>query len=322
MERRALYTSLRMNWLLDPAIEVEQWQVTDYRSLSLEELFEGLADVGLAYDQKEFLAFAEEFETPDEMIQSITEELDTEAKDRAELYLFELWRRLCPEKLSLSIFCDELDRQIFIYDQDAPENEEAVEDILANLKMFLDDYTDEGYDPLQLFDTFSSGCANDVENFLYDYIAAQINSGNVSYAAELIDGFAPYIPTSKWFDFFHARLIADTDPIGANMIIADLVEEAEDEHDIEFDFALLAFLVQQGDHDLFLRVVSMTLPLLNFEEDFQELLSMCVDHYRLLDDEEHEHAVQRILDGRDSKDPDAEIDQNDPDFKILLSTIR
>ena len=32
-ERRALYNSLRMHWLLDPNMAVEPWQVEDYRSM-------------------------------------------------------------------------------------------------------------------------------------------------------------------------------------------------------------------------------------------------------------------------------------------------
>jgi len=37
-ERRALYNLLRLNWLRDPSVKVERWQVEDLRSVSTPDL--------------------------------------------------------------------------------------------------------------------------------------------------------------------------------------------------------------------------------------------------------------------------------------------
>ncbi len=53
-------------------------------------------------------------------------------------------RRLIPEKQSLTIFCDELDHQIDLYDSNMLENMDALEDCLDNLQGLLNKNTDEG----------------------------------------------------------------------------------------------------------------------------------------------------------------------------------
>lgn len=320
MERIALYTALRMNWLLDPTIEADEWQITNYRELPLEEIFSRLKEIGLDIAEEEFYDFSYECDTPEELIEALADEYRIEEKDQAALLIFELWRRLLPEKLCLSIFCDELDQQIFLYDQ-GKESEEGIEDILANLEMLLNDYVDQGEDPIAVFDIVSNNCANDVENFLYDFIASKINEGNVTYASELIDDFEEFVPNPKWLYFFKARIIANDDPIGANMILEELTEEAESEHDIEFNFALLNFLIHEGGQELFQRIVQATLPLLEFEEDFRELLQLCKDYFRLLDLESDEKAVDSIMSKRDEKKPHKEIDPKDPDFSLLLEIL-
>ena len=44
IDRKALYNLLRLNWLRDPSLDVEPWQVEDYRHLELETLYERLQD--------------------------------------------------------------------------------------------------------------------------------------------------------------------------------------------------------------------------------------------------------------------------------------
>ncbi len=46
------------------------------------------------------------------------------------------------ERLCLSVFCDELDHQINLYDSGEIERPEAIPDVLANLQEVLDENTD------------------------------------------------------------------------------------------------------------------------------------------------------------------------------------
>jgi hypothetical protein len=65
IERRALYNSLRMNWVMDPTLEVEPWQVEDYRSLPIDTIFERIEEKNIPLDKETFLALAENVDTPE-----------------------------------------------------------------------------------------------------------------------------------------------------------------------------------------------------------------------------------------------------------------
>ena len=67
LERRALYNALRLNWLRDPNLAAEPWQVEDYRNMSLEAIFERLKLQDIELDRTSFLKAAEEFDTPEEL---------------------------------------------------------------------------------------------------------------------------------------------------------------------------------------------------------------------------------------------------------------
>lgn len=323
VERRVLYNSLRMNWLLDPSLKVEPWQVEDYRSLRLETLFERLKEKDLFLDRVSFLALAENVDTPENLTDDLLADADLSPSEQDQIYLlvFELWRRLIPEKLCLSIFCDELDNQIFLYDRGQLENIESLEDLLANLEVILDENTDEGGDPHEVFESICACCANDIENFLYDFIARQIDGQNYSYASELLDGFINYVKEIRWFEFLKARLLAVQDPQSANETIRQLLANAAKNPDLDFNLEILTFLVKGGEKDIFLKMVKRTLALLELEEDFQDLLSICADYYRLLDHDNEERAIQNILEKRSNNALEGVFNPGDAQVKELLQII-
>jgi hypothetical protein len=121
METRghALYNLIRMNWLEDPTLPVEPWQVEDYRLLPDEEIYSRLEKLGISIDQARFIEYALHFTSPEEMTETLWVDEELDNFDQAYLLIFELWRRFLPEKQSLSIFCDELDYLIDRYDEDS-----------------------------------------------------------------------------------------------------------------------------------------------------------------------------------------------------------
>lgn len=323
MDRRTLYNLLRMNWQCDSSLPAEPWQVADYRSQSMETLFEILDHYQLALDKVSFQALANDIDTPEELTDNLLGELnlDVETYDRIYLVIFELWRRLVPEKMSLSIFCDELDHQIILYDENHTENREALQDIIANLAVVLDENTDHGENPREVFESISFCCANDLENFLYDFIAEQLDNGNDSYASELLEDFSPYIKETKWFDFLTIRLIAFTNISRANHMLHKLLLD-HPEADLEFNLEILNFLVQGGDKVLFAAVVTQTLPLLTIEEEFQEVLSIIADYFHRLDDEKKESIIQEILKQRTHILPNQPLDLPSSQMSDLLSFLK
>lgn len=323
INRRALYNSLRMNWVIDPSIEVDSWQVEDYRSLPLDGIFERLEEKEIYLDKTSFIAFAETVDTPEDLTDALTADmfLDAQAEDQVYLLVFELWRRLLPEKPCLSVFCDELDHEIHLYDRGQADNNEAIQDVLANLQVILDENTDEGADPVDALDCINQGCANDVETFLYDFIAEQIDNDNDSYAAELLEGFGHYVHDQRWFDFLRARLLSTQEPEEADRLLRRLVDEAAAVPELEFNLELLAFLVSVGDQAVFEKLVKQTVKLLAYEEDFQDVLSISADFYHRLDREQMERRLQNLLEKRTHIAQDKAFDSKDPQLAEFLKIV-
>ena len=318
LHTKALYNLLRFNLQEDPSIPHEPWAVEDLRPVPLEELFGRLKQNGLSLDRETFLPFAESADTPEELAEVLlADAVDPQIHDPLYLILFELWRRLLPEKPALSIFCDELDHRIALYDRNQLESDEQIQDALANLQEILDENADTGADPREIFASMEEDCAHDIESFLYDYISDLLDAGNRLYASELIEGFFPYVPEPIWFDLLSARLLFFTDIAEANARIAQILEQKPE---LSLLFALLQCLSNAGDHSLFVTAAKQAIPLLETEGEFQEMLSLVAHHYRLLDLESLEQAIQTLMQKR--KDPSTLLAPEDPDLKAFAQIIQ
>lgn len=323
VDRHALYNSLRMNWLNNSNISVEPWQVEDYRSLLSDGIFERLKLQDIFLDKTSFLALADQYDTPENLTDHLLEEMsaDSMTQDQVYLLVFELWRRYLPEKSCLSVFCDELDHQIYLYDSEQLGNPESIQDALANLAVVLDENADEGNEPDIVFETICAGCANDVESFLYDFISEQIEEQNNAYAAELLDDYSEYVRDIKWFDFLRARLLAETDQNAANQLIKQIIKDVTSEPDLEFYLEVMNFMVQAGQEEDFLNLTKKAVPLLECEEDFQDLLTICADFYHRLDQDDVETAIQKILKKRSKNSSETVLDFKDPDITELFKVM-
>jgi hypothetical protein len=323
LERRALYNLLRMTWLQDSSTQVESWQIEDYRQLPTDVIFDRIDKLGIPLDNVSFLSNAEVVDTPEGLTDLLLEDADLNLADQDQAYLliFELWRRLLPEKLCLSIFCDELDHQIFLFDL-SNQQAEVMQDLIANLQIILDENTDQGADPTAVFMLVCVNCANDLGNFLYDFICEQIDDENIGYASELVEGFEAYLEHSSWFELLKIRLLNLSDPETAKSALKKLVQKAAKQSDLEFNFEILSFISRVGDSTDFHKIVKITIPLLETEEDFQDLLTLCADYYRLLDQDEKEGEIDSILQKRLSIHLKKEVSQSDPDLRKFLTVIK
>lgn len=317
IKRRALYNLLRMNWLMTPSLKVKPWQVEDYRALTTENLLSRLADHNIVLDKPRFQLFAENVDSPEDFTDELLDstDLDNENQDLVFLLVFELWRRFIPEKKCLSIFLDELDYQIFLYDNGQTKNLEVVQDCLEELSLILDENIDSGINPKSIFETISSACANDLESFLYDFISQQIDSENYFYARELLDDFSHFVPETKWFDFLRARILAVQDEKEANLVIRKLLHD--NPKDLEFNLELLSFAAKMGEHDLFFSLVKKSLPLLELEEDFTDLAHLSMEYFERLDLDDKSFEIQNILGSR-KYSPETAFNQSDPQAKKIL----
>ncbi len=309
---KALFNLLRMNCLEDPNSDAKEWQVEDLRDLSMEELYSRLKALGVILNDESFSLYAENCESPEDLADCVWfEEEDLEGHDKAYLLLFELWRRLLPDKLSLSVFCDELDQLINLYDQGTLEDEDPLQSALSILEDILDDAYDEKGSPQGVFNEVANYCAHDLEHFIIDYISDQIAEGNETYASELIDAFYDYSSDRRHFDLLRARLFSSADLEESNILYGRILEDLTDHPDLELLLLFAESLIHRGDVRLFMKAVKLALPLLKTEEEFQDLLGMVAEYYRCLDREAEEHTVKGLLAERTMHTRQKNLDPSD-----------
>ncbi|HSX10102.1 MAG TPA: hypothetical protein VLF94_00075 [Chlamydiales bacterium] len=317
LQTKALYNLLRLNAAEDPSITAEPWALEDLRLLPLDELFTRLEKYNVQLDRTTFHRFAIDCETPEELADLLLpDSVSDPERDPFYLLIFELWRRLLSEKQSLSIFCDELDHRIALFDQGLDESDELVQDALANLLEVLDENADAGADPEEVFTAICDYCAHDLESFLYDYIAELLDAGNSLYASELIEGFSPYITDPLWFDFLKARLLSFTDLGDANLALHRLLES---ELDLPLIFEMIHFLAANGEYELFALAVKKSLPHLSTNEELIDLLLLVNEFYHRLHEESKVEAIQKIIHRR--KECADALSQSDPDLRHLYDLI-
>jgi hypothetical protein len=312
---KALYNSLRMSFLQTPTMQLEPWKVEDYRKLSTEELFGRLNSHEIVLDRSSFVAYADEHDCPEELYDSLMHERGE--SDQVYLLLFELWRRLVPEKQSISIICDELDHQIFLYDSKAESNEEELVDAIASFYAALEENVDRGLEHDDVYAAASEYLANDIQTFLIDYLSDLIERGEYLYASEILEQFYPFMPDKKWFDLINCRLIASQDIHSGHKALRSIYIQHLDEPDLQFNLDILSYLVNLPDPDLFHTVAKASLPLVEEEDDFQELISITSEFYRNYERLEFAEKLSQLLEKRESKACIAAVSRDDPDRKVL-----
>lgn len=310
---RAWYNLLRMNKQQDPEMQVEDWQIADYRTIPVSRLFDGLKELGVNLDADSFQLYTEKSSCPEELAEILLgDQEDVEKLERSYLILFELWRRLCSHKQSLSVFCDELDCQIEYFDKGA-ENDDLLLEMLTELDDILDKQADEGESPKMMFKLLSTFLAHDLENFIYDFAIKQLESQNDVGASELVDGFYPYVQDEKWFDFIKVRLVALADPEEACVLLNHLLDKIHEEPDIDLLFEILRYLTYHEEVPLFFNVFELAENLLEKEEDFHDLLEIVRDYMNVLDREE-ESLIETIIKKRSAEDKEKQFKIDDADL--------
>lgn len=323
VEKRALYHLLRMNWLQEPHLSVEAWQVEDYRSLSLATLFERLKNFDLDLNRISFIAYADVCDSPEDLTEHLigSDRLTTPQEDQIYLIIFELWRRLMAEKPSLSILCNELDYQIYLYDHQGERDPLLLQEALEKFIKILDKNVDAGISPAQALKLISAYCANDIETFLYDFISDQIDEGQESYAHDLIEAFDPYLGKNKWFKLIRLRLFGYAHSKMAQNLIDQFIEEYWPEQDIDFNLEFLSILGELEDTLHFSFLSKELLSHIHQEEHFRDLLDIGLDYFYRLNRDEQALQLESILQRRSSLPLEKEVQSNDPDLQIATQIL-
>lgn len=298
LQIKALYNLVRFSSFHNPSIKAKKWQIEDLREETEENLFKKLFCLGIKLDKASFLEYAKEVDTPEELLEVLAFEKEEEIKDQIYLVIFEIYRRILSEKRCLSIFCDELDYRIFLYDINQLKNDEMIQDALANLKAVLDNNVDLGISHEKAFQNLLEYLAHDLENFLFDYISDQIDAKNQRYASDLLDSFYPFVIKKMWFDFLKAKIKASSNISKSNEILANILEELKQKPNLELQFRILKFMVDNGDRQLFLDGVKQTSMHLKKEKDFKEIMMIASDYYHRLDKEKIQNKILELISKR------------------------
>lgn len=324
--RRALYHLLKNHRIRGwEEGALQPWQIEDYRSVSTENLFERLQNLHISVDYSHFKMYAEAAETPEEFTDILLADKNPsmELYDQVYLVLFELWRRLLPEKVSLSIFCDRMDHWIDQYDQDTLESTKEVADVLDELAKLIEEQMDMGVAAEEAFHWVEEECANDIEGFLYDFLAEQIELDNRDNARDYLETFFPCLSNSPWFCLLKADLLVEENRKGAMAIVTEVIKECKKLQDIDLAYEILHLLAQVGEKWLFASTLNLICQWIQTEEDFQELLEISSEYLRLGDADEASQKIdallaERIAAGRSS----GEFNAQHPDFKKFISIIQ
>lgn len=314
LQTKAIYNLIRLSIRQDPTIQVEAWAVEDLRSLQEEKLWERLEELEVRVNHEAFSRYAEECETPEELADLLVgEEAEAEYYDQVYLVLFELWRRLLPDRSSLSIFCDELDYQIEQLEVGVEMvSPTAIPQLLWGLRDVLQEHVQTGTDPSEGFEEVAQYSAHHLEGFLYDFVDQLIELGEREEATRLIAAFIPYLPEPAWFDLLEARLIYSEDPKEGRKHYSKLLKE-----EIPLDplFELSYGLLSLEEKNLFSEAMKKLLVGLETEDDLEEAIELAVDYFRHQGDELNAQAVQKIRSQRKQRAP--ELAPADPDLASL-----
>lgn len=323
IERRALYHSLRMNWLHDPTLQVESWQVEDYPALPLTALFGELKQFGIQLERVSFIAYADACDSPEELAEQLIGDrhLPSAEEDRIYLLLFELWRRLLPEKPSLSLLGFALDQQIDLYDSERLDDFSSLNDLIKKLIQVLDDNADEGLPPVDVFHSIAAYCAHDLARFLYDFLSDQIDTGHELEAQELLSDLDPYLGPDKWFQLLRLRLSAyGGGPYrNAQRLIEELLEEQAHHPDLDHALEFLAILNERDDRSLFPGLVKRLIPLIQEEEELEELLALALEYFERIHQAEPARLLRSVLERYPSHLTPKRLTANHPDLLLLSS---
>jgi hypothetical protein len=279
---KALYNSLRMSVCQDPSISAKTWQVEDLRKSSLEDLFSRLEKFAISMDKFGFVSYTDEYDSPEEFVEDLVAENSYTAEEIDQIYLlvFELWRRLSPERQSISLVADELDYQIFSFDNGDLERRECLDDAIASFYEALQKAQDASdLSPLELFAAVCEHCANDITSFLYDYISELLDTQELSYASELLQQFYPFLSEKYRFDFLICRLTSFESMRQAGQMVKELFMENKERLDATLCFEILEMVSKGSDAQFFKEMLVFTLQKIDSYDDLAELYEIAREFF-------------------------------------------
>lgn len=291
---RALYNLLQAKAESGDSQDIKEWQIRDYRALSIDQLFDGLLDLGVELDLDQFEAAAENVDAPEEIAAAMAP--PGEPYEKVYLYIFELWRRLMDDRETISIFCDELDKAISDYEDDPISNGEVIYGLFKELVTILEQNVTLGQKPKTLFKLISEFLSHDLESSIYNYIQDLIEQDRHMAASEITENFMPYVELEIWFELLNIKLMHGVSTEDATARVALFLEKVDATKDLDLYLELLHFLNKTGHKELFESVFVKAMKLVTRQDEYIECLDILFEYFHLNDRKREEKVVRGLLD--------------------------
>ena len=282
LETKALYNSLRMLGTDRPVSKQDSWKRKDYRGVVLQNLFEELKRLGIKGNTALFYQWKDYCETPEELVDFLSgdQEIDDETRDHIYLLIFELWRRLVPEKRCLSIVADEIDYIIYAFDSSQGVDDEAVEKAIDEWVRILNRLHDEGFTGKDALRAIEPYFAHDVPEFIIDFlldVSSRLDHERFFPIFEKTRLFLTAFPI--WVKVIDVKFCLHEDCTIVNKKLGELVAHVltggKEESDVIFSLCEIALALER--EELFFRLLDHVLLSIEVKEDLEVILDLLAD---------------------------------------------
>lgn len=285
MATKALYNNILLYGAHEARVskssERDDWKSCNWRARRIEDLFEELDRLGVHFDRRQFLSWASESDSPEDLLSLIMpdeyETLSSDTVDHVYLIIFELWRRLIPERRPLSIVADDIDHAIVEYDKREDDDIGPVQvltkllfeyiRILQSAQDQLDEQDSEerkallmkGYTTQAhaLFGMTEPYFVHEIGRFIFDFVIEELTYETLYDFSPIVEGIHPFLVPVLWADSMLAHLVWYTDETRAIELNREIAKKVialsskESVIDTSLFFSALLLAAKAGDRETF-----------------------------------------------------------------------
>ena len=328
---KSYYNELRYDWedgeIADDA--VEGWEVLNYREISDEELLEMLSNEGIDSNPAYLEELIADCESPEEATELLIAERNgsLEIPDRLYLIVFELWRRLFPERVTMSILCDNLDYMAegqHTLNLMSLFNASTSEDTIDLFIEALEGSDLSKISPQERWDLIQSNCACDLESVISDYLLETVEA-DPELISEQYKALKPYLTESIELELVEALLI---DPLNSEEKIKRLnyvgmLFLAKKEEDVLYlGTLLLTYMNEYELPELFKKIALHILSAVKTPEELYPIIENCEDYFEITQNTYGGEFCHRCIDELQEAIADDEpVETLDEDIEKLRSLL-
>ena len=275
----------------------------DYRELSEGELFQMMHQLEIFFDRNSFVEFCQELDSPEEFSETLSLEGDVSRK--AYLIAFELWRRFIPENVSISLFCDELDRTIALYEKQRDHSKLLM--LLEQMVEILDRNDVSNADPQVIFKRLCLYVAHDLENVIYTYIDSQLSDSTSEAIINLLDHFMPYVKEKRALLFLKLKSMNEVFLEEKQCLMEYLTSSLQESINFSLSLAMLFYLIEKNQDDLFKELFSFLVYEVKEERGLVSLLDVLIAYHQHFGQSEKKKSVSEFMKNKFTSEKKAKI---------------